>query len=95
MHIPDSDIKKTISGIVEFFKRRALTVDSIQGFCRLQDTYLSQLDGIHCLFIGNAKIKILLDASKLDINRTVFQSGDLCRSPVQSPDAVGQGSNQL
>lgn len=95
MHIPDSDIKKTISGIVEFFKRRALSALNVHEHFHLQKIYLNQLEGIHCLFIGNAKIKILLDAAKLDIKRTVFQSGDLCRSPVQSSDAVGQGSNQL
>ncbi|MGZ6005447.1 MAG: hypothetical protein ACXWLH_04830, partial [Candidatus Saccharimonadales bacterium] len=55
--------------------------------------YWHQLQGLSLLF-QDSKNSDFIESAKSQINDTVFQSGDLCRSPVQSPDAVGQGSTE-
>ncbi len=72
MYILDEDIKQTISGIVSFFKRRSLTAKTVHDHFRLQQDYLNQLEGLNALFIGDAKIKILLDSAKMQINEYQF-----------------------
>ncbi len=72
MNISDNDIKQTISGIVAFFKRRALTAKTVHDHFQLQEEYLSQLEGLNALFLGHLKIKVLLDSAKLQINEYQF-----------------------
>ena len=100
--LSEKDIKEAISCMVGFFHRQVLTASTVPASVdvnrlhhdNLQQRYIDQLEGIHLLFIGNAKINALLDAAKAEIHNTPFQSGDLCRSPAfQSPDVLGQGSN--
>ena len=88
MQISEKDIKEAISCMVGFFHRQVLTASSVPAsmavnrlhHASLQQRYIDQLEGIHLLFIGNAKINALLDAAKAEINNT----------PVQLSDAVGQ-----
>lgn len=93
MQISERDIQNTISGIVRFFKFEALTAD-IHYHVVLQDRYISQLQGINLLIGHTSRNLALIDSAKAEIKNTLFQSGDLCRSSVQSPDVLGQGSNQ-